>query len=335
MTLADIELCYQQGWTDGLPVVPPTPVLVAEMLGPFPPDLELGAVAPGMGVATARNVAANAVMAGCVPVMFRVVVAAVRALCTPRLGLHAAVTSVHSMVPLVLVNGPVANAVGMEGGFGTLAAGNRANLSIGRAVQLVIRNVGRATPGGLAPKTIGHPGSISYCFTENAELSPWPQHHVTCGFEPAASAVTTYCADAPLCLADMGRTDPELVFANVAQAASNPGTYNAYFRQELWFVVSPEHAHIAADAGWSKSDLQAFLHEKVALPRHRIENHGLYGFNDELVPPTWLDGIGPDDLVRFTRSPDDVIITVAGGGYGGYTSVIHGVGRSVTEEVAL
>lgn len=334
MTLTDMEHCHLQGWTDGLPVVPPTPESVTEMLGSLPPDLELGAVPPGMGVATAQNVAANAVMAGCRPLMFGVVVAAVRALCIPRLGLHAAITSVHSMVPLVLVNGPVAHEVGMEGGFGALAAGNRANMSIGRAVQLVIRNVGRAAPGGLAPKTIGHPGSISYCFTENTELSPWSPHHVSRGLEPLVSAVTLYCADAPLCLADMGRTDPELVFATVAEAASNPGTYNAYFRQELWFVVSPEHARIAADAGWSKSDLQAFLHERVALPRNRIEGRGLYGFNDELVPPTWLDGIRPDELVRFTRSPDDVVITVAGGGYGGYTSVIHGVGRSVTEAVS-
>lgn len=330
---SDLEACYAAGWTDGLPVVPPTTRRVDAMLGPrvSRADEPIVSLAPGRGAATLRKIAANAVMAGCLPTYLPVVEAAVRAVAEPSFALESCVTTVHSQSPMLLVNGPIAGALEMNGGAGALGAGNRANASIGRALSLCIRNIGLAIPGGLDATTLGHPGKYSYCFTESS-ASPWPHFHADRGFAAEESTVTVYAADAPLCLCDYGRTAAEELLLTIAESVAVPGTYNAFFREDLWLVMAPEHAEIIDSDGWSKADVCRFMYEHARLPTATLRHRGLYGFADRSVRRAWLDQA--DDMVPIVDSPDRVNIAVAGGPYGGYTAVIFGSGISVTRLVA-
>jgi hypothetical protein len=304
------------------------------MLGDMSADFDEPIVwlAPGFGAATLRKIASNAVMAGCLPSYFPVVLAAIRAVADPVFDLENCVTTVHSECPMVLVNGPIAAELEMNGGAGALGSGNRANATIGRAVSLCIRNIGQGLPGGLDATTIGHPGKYSYCFTETNE-SPWPQFHIDRGYPADASTVTVYAADAPLCICDFSRTEPEQVLLTVAESVTIPGSYNAFFRQDLWLVMSPEHAQIVAAAGWSKDDVRRFMHEHVHMSAGRLRERGLYGFADQVVQPDWFETAGPTDLISFVDAPERVNIAVAGGSYGGYTAAILGSGLSVTYEL--
>ena len=331
----DIQACYELGWTDGLPVIPPTPERVDAMLGDSAARRhhEIATLLPSGGIATLEKVAANAVMAGCLPSSFPVVVAAVRAAAEPSLGLEAILTTVHSCSPMLLVSGPLASEVGMNGGTGALGAGNRANATIGRALLLCMQNIAGARPGGLDPATLGHPGKYSFCYTENTALSPWEPLSVERGFPPDQSVVTVFGADAPLCIAEMGRPDPESILTTIAESAAIPGSYNAFFREELWLVMGPDHANIIADAGWSKADVRRFIYEHARLPAGRLRRSGLHGFAE--VPPysEALKGAAHDDLISIVDHPERVVVTVAGGPYGGYTAIVFGMGSSVTQPV--
>ncbi len=333
---AEIERCHASGWTDGLPVVPPTPELVEAMLGPRGARREdvVCELAPAGGAATLERIAANAVMAGCLPEHFPVVVAAIGAAAEESFHLYDVLTTVHSMCPLLLVSGPLARELQMNGGVNALGQGNRANASIGRALALCWQNIGGARPGGLDPATIGHPGKYSYCYTENTELSPWPELHIDRGFAPEQSTVTLYAADAPLCVAEMGTATPEHILRTVAECAAIPGTYNAFFRGELWIVMSPEHANVLDGAGWSKADARQYLFDNARIRARDLSDRGLYAFADDVLRPAWLDEAGADDMIPLVDSVDDVTITVAGGPYGGYTSIVFGeIGGSVTRQI--
>jgi hypothetical protein len=329
-----MEACYEAGWTDGLPVVPPTPARVEAMLGARidEADEPIAWLAPGFGAATLRKIAANAVMAGCLAAYLPVVEAAVLAVADPAFHLENCVTTVHSQCPLLLVNGPIAEQLEMNGGAGALASGNRANATIGRALSLCIRNIGRAVPGGLDATTIGHPGKYSYCFTETP-ASPWPHFQTDRGFPSDASTVTVYAADAPLCICDYGRTAPEQVMLTIAESVAIPGSYNAFFRKDLWLVMAPEHAEIVAAGGWSKDDVRGFIYEHARLPAATLCERGLYGFADSVVRPEWLDDAGAADMISVVDAPQRVNIAVAGAPYGGYTAAIMGSGTSVTRAV--
>ncbi|MEZ5099987.1 MAG: hypothetical protein R3C15_09365 [Thermoleophilia bacterium] len=332
----DVEACFAAGWTDGLPVVPPTRERVERMLGAWADRRGevVCVLAPQGGHATLEKVAANAVMAGCLPEHLPIVVAALKAASEPRFSLYDILTTVHSMCPLLLVGGPLAREVGMNGGVNALGHGNRANATIGRALNLCFLNIGNARPGGLDPTTIGHPGHYAYCYTENVDESPWPELHVERGLAADDSAVTVYAADAPVCVAEMGTPTPEHVLRTVAECAAIPGTYNTFFRGELWLVMSPEHANVIASAGWSRADAQAFLFEHARLRADRLWDRGLYAFADQVLRPAWLDEAEPGDLIPIVESPERITITVAGGPYGGYTSIVFGeINGSVTRRI--
>lgn len=324
-----IEECYDRGWTDGLPVVPPTQDRVRAMIADRDPDAPVAILPPSGGLATVEKIAANAVMAGCIPAAMPVVIAAVRAVSDPAFKLDRVLTTASSQAPMLLINGPAARELDLASGFDALGAACRANATIGRALQLVLRNVASLRPGGLPHATLGHPGHLGFCFAENHALSPWPEYHVHRGLPASRSTVTVYPAESPLCIVDMGRTDPNAVLDTIATSTAIPGTYNAFFREELWFVLSPQHATTFAAAGWSREDLRDALYERVRLPAHELRGRGLYGYIDDLMPPHWLDeGDGGD--VPLVGDPDRIRIAVAGGDFGGYTAVIFGEGESVT-----
>src|SRR5690606_24806227 len=191
-----IEACFDRGWTDGLPVVPPTPERVLRMLQGTTrkPDEILGLMPPDLAPCSVEKVAVNAVMAGCKPEYLPVVLAAVEAALIDEFGTHGVLCTTMFAGPVVIVNGPVAQRVGLNSGVNALGQGHRANASIGRALQLVIRNVAGGRPGELDRATLGTPGKYSFCFAE-AEHDAWEPLSVERGFAPGTSTVTLFAGE--------------------------------------------------------------------------------------------------------------------------------------------
>ena len=335
-----IERCYELGWSDGLPVVPPTQARVERMLGEHAGRRAevVATLPPAGGVATLEKIAANAVMAGCLPEYLPVVEAAVRAVAHEEFWLDDMITAIDPMSPLLLVGGPIARQLGLNGEAGALGPGSRPNATIGRALNLCLRNLAGAHPIGLDERgldgaTLGHPAKYTFCFCES-ELSPWEPLHVARGFAATDSVVTAYPTDAPLSVCDMTRSQPELILRTICETITVPGTFNAYLRaQDLWLVMSPEHALQIAGAGWSRADVQRFVFEHARSRPGQILDRGIYGLMEDVWRPAWFDRYGPDDLVPIVESPEQVQVAVAGGGAGGYTAICFGFATTVSERI--
>lgn len=332
----EIEQCHELGWTDGLPVLAPTRKRVDAMLGPWRDrHKEIVAVLPPtLGNATLEAIAANCVLAGCLPDHLPVVVAAIKAASNPRFNLDAVMTGLNAACPIVIVDGPTVEQLHFNADSGVLGAGNRSNAAVGRAVQLCIRNIGGAKPGELDTATHSHPGKYSF-LVATSTVSPWPPLRIRLGYDSTNSIVVLKAADAPLTIADMGHDDPYSILRTIARSATIPGSYNAYFRQELWLIMSPEHAFKLSDAGMTPDSIAEFLHANSTIPAGLLRGHGLYGFVDESIPPTWLEDAQDDDPISIVDGPDRVHLLVAGGSYGGYTTLLLGQGVSVSERIDL
>ena len=241
----DVEAVFERGWSDGLPVVPPTPERVARMLTGTARDADevVAVVPPDLVECTVEKVAINAVMAGCRPEYLPVVLAAVEAACTDEFNMHGLLATTWFSGPVVIVNGPIARAIGMNSGVNALGQGNRANATIGRALQLVIRNVGGGRPGGVDRATLGNPGKYTFCFAEDEAGSPWEPLHVERGLAPDASAVTLFAGDGvrgDRRSAQRGRRSRWRARSPPACARSpHP---KLVFGFDAVLVVSPEHA---------------------------------------------------------------------------------------------
>lgn len=287
---------------------------------------------PALGEATLEAIAANCVLAGCLAGHLPVVTAAVQAVSHRRFNLDAVVTGLNSASPVVIVDGPIVDELAFNSGASALGAGNRANAVIGRAVQLCIRNIGGARHGELDGATHGHSGKYSYLIAAS-QTSPWEPLRTRLGFGADDSLVTVKAADAPLCVADMGHDDATSILETIARSVAIPGSYNAYFRQELWLVFSPEHAWRLSDAGIGPDEIALFIHEQATISAGQLRGHGLYGFVDETLPPTWIQDTDDSDLISVVDRPDRVHVLVSGGLHGGYTSVLLGQGVSVSQKV--
>ncbi|HLH24690.1 MAG TPA: hypothetical protein VK066_19385 [Chloroflexota bacterium] len=310
-TLEAIEFCYQQGWTDGLPVVPPTPERVAEFLAvaTLDPGTVLGEVADRGRAITAEKAAINAVMAGCLPAYFPVVVAAIQALTDDAFCLHGSMASTGGAAPLLIVNGPIRQQIDLNAGGNVFGPGRRANATIGRAIRLLLLNVCGAEPGVLDQSTLGHPGKYSYCIAENEEATGWEPLHVERGLARDTSAVTVMAAEAPHYVRNAFGQTPEDVLATVADVMAHGGyTQGAYL-----VVVAPEHRAVIERAGWSKADVRAYLAEHARRSAAELKRAG------------YLRGaVEPGDAQRFpplVRESDLLIIT-AGGTGGTFSAVV-------------
>ena len=312
-----IELAYQAGWTDGLPVVPPTEARVSQFLEAIdrPADELVGPVPPQGGRATIEKVAINSVMAGCLPEHLPVVIAAVEALLHPRFNLASVQCSTHIATPLVVVNGPVAAQLNMNWGANCLGQGNRANATIGRAVKLVLTNLGGAIPGEEDRATFGHPGKFSYCMAENEAENPWQPYHVERGYRPEESVVSVHPAEAPHNLNNHGADNPRDLLLTFAPSMAIPGCNNIHVMGDLLLVLGPEHARIIADAGWSKNDVRAFLFEHARQPISVLARGGIHGrqVHRNSLWPRWIDRDDPNALAPLVRRAEDIHIMVAGG----------------------
>ncbi len=318
-------------WSDGLVVLPPTAERVARVLGAWAPRRAevVATLAPLDGRATLEAIAINAALAGAGPEHLPVVVAAVRALARPEFNLNAIQTTTHPCTPLLIVNGPVAARLAISGGPNALGNGHRANAVIGRAVRLVLQNVGGARPGHEDRATLGHPGKFSYCLAENEAASPWAPLHVERGFPAGASTVTVAGAEAPHNVNDHGSTTAEALLLALAGTAATPGSNNVYLGGNPVVILGPEHAATIAGSGWSKAELKRRLWERarVRLDRFSAENLARFG----VIAPERFVGRPAGADVPWCVQAEDLLVIVAGGP-GKHSSVVptFGATRSVT-----
>lgn len=325
----ELEEMFERGWTDGLPVVPPSKERVEAMLGGRDPAASLGAVPPGMGEATLERVAACAVLAGCRPEHFPVVLAAVEAMLDPDFNVHGQAVTTSPPGQVVIVNGPVRGRIGLNAGMGALGPGTRANMTIGRAVRLVVHLTGRGAPGGLDRATLGHPGKLSFCIAEDEESSPWEPLHVERGFPRESSTVTLLAADAPLSVSDHRSTTPEELAATLAWAAA--ATWSPFWwplDANSLFVIGGEHARLFGEAGWSKRDLREAIYEEARRPAGELRR-------GETTP--LVEQARDDQPVHKWTDPGKILIVATGGEAGRFSAVLGpslGMGAAViTKEV--
>ncbi|HEY8449238.1 MAG TPA: hypothetical protein VIL95_02035 [Bacillota bacterium] len=333
------ELFLERQWTDGLPIVPPTEQRVQAMLATVPgePTTSLGQMPPLYAEATLEKLAINAVMAGCRPDYFPVIVAAVRAMLRAPFNLYGIQATTHPVAPLLVVHGPIARRLRVHGGSGAFGPGFHANATIGRAIRLILMNIGGAWPGGRDRATHGSPAKFSYCMTENTEASPWPEFHTSRGFGPDDSAVTVFGGEAPHNVNDHESSDPVRFLDIVADAMAQLGHNNWYIAQDGFnnfaVVLSPEHAALIAGAGWTRYDVQRYLFVQASRPVSVLRRGGMWDMRDW---PAWMEAMARDPEARIpvVRRPDDILVFVAGGP-GKHSLVIPSFGatQSVTEPV--
>ncbi|MHB0869459.1 MAG: UGSC family (seleno)protein [Chloroflexota bacterium] len=324
------ERLVEAGLTDGLPVLPPSEALVQAMLDHTdrqPEEILIPGLIPSGADLTVANAAVVAVMAGCRPEYFPVVVAALEAMADPRFAVTQAATTANPSANLVLVSGPVAAEIGIQSGAGCLGPGFRANATIGRAINLAFTMVGPVIPGVSDLGVLGSPAEYSYCFAENLEESPWPPLHQQL-YDASTTTVTVYKGEAPHTVVDMLSRTPEGLLDGVASTAMTLGGNSAYITSELLVVLCPDHARLIADAGWSKPDVQAYLFEKARIDAASTRGRGQVG-----VRPAWFAQL---DRYPATSSPEEIMVVVAGR-HGPHSAVIlpWGLNRSVAKPLAL
>ncbi|HVS15129.1 MAG TPA: thioredoxin [Thermoanaerobaculia bacterium] len=332
-----IEACFARGWSDGLPVVPPTRERVRRMLDGTrrPADELVALVAPDYGEATVEKVAINAVMAGCLPEHLPVVLACVEAACTDDFNWHGLAATTYFSGPVVVVNGPLRKALDMGSGLNALGQGNRANLTIGRALQLTLRNIGGARPGEVDRATLGNPGKLSFCFAEAEETSPWEPLARERGIPEGRSAVTLFAGEGPRGVVDQLSREPESLCRSLAlalRAVAHPKLALAF---DAMLVVSPEHARVFREAGWSRARLRERLLELLEIPAAEMIRGA--GGCAEGMPPALFADVESATVPKFR--PDGLLLVHAGGAAGLFSAIIGGWingaagSRPVTREI--
>jgi hypothetical protein len=314
----EVEAMYDRGWTDGLPVVPPTEERVLRMLTGTTrdPDEVVAVVPPDLVECTVEKVAVNAVMAGCLPEHLPVVLAALEAACTDAFALHGLLATTYFSGPVVVVNGPVARAVGMNSGGNALGQGNRANATIGRALQLVVRNVGGGRPGEVDQATLGNPGKLTFCFAEREHDSPFAPLAQDRGVPAGRSAVTVFAGSGVQPVVDQLSRDPASLARTFAAALRVNGHPKLPMAFDAMLVVSPEHGRVFADAGWDRTRLLAELEPLLLLPADELRR-GAGGMAEGV--PEALAGV---DLPKFR--PGGLLVVHAGGDAGLFSAVVGG-----------
>ena len=323
------ELFDARGWGDGLPLVPPTPERVDAMLAHAngDPGEVLCTLLPRAGLVTRRVVAINAVLAGCPPEVFPVVLSAIRALAMPEVNLRGVNATTHLVAPLLIVHGEVVKQCGFNAGVGAFGPGNRANATVGRAVRLILLHVAGAKPGSGDAATHGQPAKYTYCAAENLDETPWEGYAASRGVA-AASAVTVHCGEGPHNVHDAEAAgDPALIMDKFASAMTSLGMNNAPISQGEFFVLlGPEHAASLARTGLTRDDISSYLFHHARLPAALFRRHF-----EELAWATWMKTCADDDLVPMTGDAENIKVMVVGGP-GKHTLIVPswGMTRSVT-----
>jgi hypothetical protein len=284
------------------------------------PQEVVAIVPPNMAPATVEKVAINAVMAGCRPEYLPVVIAALQAVCTDQFNMHGVLATTHFPGPIIIVNGPVRRRIGMNAGLNALGQGNRANATIGRALQLIVRNLGGGRPGGVDRAALGQPGKYTFCFAEHEERSNWEPLHVERGFRPEQSTVTVFAGSAPTGIIDQlsrGARSLAASYGLALAAASHPKQYGY---GEIVVVVPPEHVDTFAKDGWTKDQVRAAIQEATLRPARELAG-------DERCAeglPAAVVARDPDTLLPKFASADNIKLVVAGGEAGKFGAYLLG-----------
>jgi hypothetical protein len=331
---AAIEFCYERGWTDGLPVVPPTEERVGAFLtatGRAPSEV-LGAIPERRLEITVEKAAINAVMAGCRPEYLPVVLTALEAVCDPIFGGHAALAGTAGAAVLLILNGPLAATLGLASRENVLGPGNRPAATIGRAVTLTLRNVAESVVAtGFDRATLGHPGRLNLCIAEEPDPAPWKSLHVHRGLRPETSAVSALAATGPRQVYNETATTPEGVLDSIAWTAADAGALVRAATDEFVIILGGRHREILVRAGWTRTGVQYYLHRKAQLTGADLKRAGktVWPWTPEYPPPD-------HELFPAAAAPESFHLVLAGGLEGGYSAVIPGVGggsRLVTRAI--
>lgn len=313
------EAMFVRGWTDGLPVVPPTIERVLAMLEGTSraPDEVVALAPPDLAELTIEKIAVNAVMAGCLPEYLPWVIAALEAACTDTFNMHGVLCTTMGVGPVIICNGPGARAIGLNSGVNVFGQGSRANMTIGRAVQLTIRNVGGGRPGEVDRATHGNPGKLSFCFAEDEAGSPFTPLSVSRGVSPGIDAVTVFAGEGPKCIVDQLARTPEELIATLAAALQGMHHPKLALAFDVVLVIAPDHARILRDAGWDRERTLAALHEMTQRPGSDMVR-GAHGIAEGL-PEVMA---GNPAIPKFR--PDGILLAHAGGGAGFFSTMIGG-----------
>lgn len=303
------RLFYERGWTDGLPIVPPTLGRLEDMLAGtgLSRATVLGEIDPLKGLATVEKVAANAVMAGCRPAHFSVVLAAVQAILEPAFNMRGVQTTDENVAPVLIVNGPVAERLGVNGSFGCLGPGWQANAAIGRAVRLVMNNIGGGWPAVVSFAGLGQPGRYALCFAENEAQSPWPALHVEAGHDAKASTVTVMRAESVINVTG-GLEELASVMGSAASA------FSLLHGGKVCAVVAPATAARLAADGFDKADVRRWLWDQGRVPTadwQRFWTYNTIAKNGRW--PDWVLAAAEGGAIPAVETPDDIVVVVAGG----------------------
>lgn len=322
-----------RGWSDGLPIVPPTEERVLAMLGgsDFQPDDVIAEIPPRWAAATVEKIAINAVMAGCHPHYLPVLIASVRAMADERFNLHGIQTTTHPVGPMVVVNGPIRHDIDVNCKAGCLGPGWRANATIGRAIRLILANVGGARPGKLDKATLGGPSKYSLVFGENEEESPWEPMHVELGYSPEVSTVTIFPAEGPHNVNDHISQTEEGILGMVSHSMTAVGTNNNWYDAEMMLILSPEHAETVGRHGWTKRQVKEFVCDHARRPVSDWPRENREGRFMRMLQDQAAAGQAALPMVAAVKRPEDLLVVVAGGA-GKHSAVVPSFGptRSVT-----
>ena len=326
------EFLCAKGWSDGLPVIPPTLERVERMLAYCDRDFDQPVVRipPRFGAATPIRIAANAVMAGCKPEYFPLVLLALEAMAEEPYNLYGTQATTHPCTPMLIFNGPIAKEVGINAGQNAMGNYFRANAAIGRAVRLALVNIGAAIPGVGDMATAGTPAKFTFCVAENEAASPWEPLHVELGFSKEASIVTVIAAEGPHNVNDHESITAEGILTMVAGTMTITGSNNAYYSGQPCVAFGPEHAQTVAGGGFSKADVKRWLFEHATLPMSRFSREGIERRFRRKLADQYANA-PLDAPVRMVTKPEDLLVIVTGGA-GKHSAYIPTFGntRSVT-----
>src|SRR5690242_2804164 len=313
-----IEACFERGWSDGLPVVPPTDARILRMLGGTDrkPDEVVGLIPPNLAPCTVEKVAINAVMAGCKPEYMPVVLGVVEAALDPMFVLHGLLCTTHFSGPVVMINGPVAKQIGMNSGINALGQGNRANATIGRALNLIVLNVGGGRPGEADRATLGAPSKYTLCFAEDESDPAWEPLSVARGMKRGVSAVTLFQGHGPEAFVDQKSRTPESLSKSFALSLNKLGHDRLTQSARALLVLSPEHYAIFKESGWDRKRIERALYEATIRPGSEL-TAGKDGVG-EGIPASRAGEMVP----KFHE--DGLMVVRAGGPAGLFSAILPG-----------
>jgi hypothetical protein len=308
------EEYYERGWTDGLPIVPPTPERVERMLAAWnaAPEASIGPLQPAFAEATLEKIAINAVMAGCRPEHLPAVVGALQCMTVPAFNLNAVQCTTSSTTPLILLNGPIRGELDVNCASNALGPGRRSNAVIGRAVRLVMLNIGGASPGDVDKASLGQPGKYTFCLGENEEASPWEPFSVEQGLAPGESAVSVFGVTGSIEVRDSSSQTGEGVMKTMAHSMTSAAfvtASNGGDGGQALVILTPEHAQLIAAGGYSKADAKAWIWNEARMTLDQFSPECAANVEEwQRASGHWEDGV-----VRVTARPEDIWILVAGG----------------------